>query len=84
MVLNDKFRGLKVMFSDNSRMIEGTVKFFKDDRGFGFIETEKQDYFVHFKDIVCDGFKSLKAGQRVKFVPEASPKGHSAKSVEIV
>lgn len=72
------------MSDDGIRLIEGTVKFFKEDRGYGFIETERRDYFVHFRYIVSDGHKTLVAGQKVKFLPGTSPKGHVATNVEII
>ena len=49
-------------------MIEGTVKWFNDSKGFGFIEQENgDDVFVHHSAINSDGFKSLNEGQRVSF-----------------
>lgn len=72
------------MFGMDSKLVEGVVKFFKDDKGYGFIQTTSRDYFVHFRDIISEGHRTLKEGQRVKFVPETSPKGHVAKNVELV
>ena len=49
-------------------MGQGTVKFFNAQKGFGFIEREDgDDLFVHFSNIVGDGYKSLDEGQRVEF-----------------
>lgn len=62
----------------------GSVKWFNEAKGFGFIQSEQKDYFVYFKDINSEGFKTLKEGQRVRFKSETSPKGLVAKSVEIV
>ncbi|WP_428846819.1 cold-shock protein [Nocardia terpenica] len=61
----------------------GTVKFFNDDKGFGFIAPDGggDDLFVHFKAIESDGFRSLKEGQRVSFVPERGQKGMQAAQV---
>lgn len=61
----------------------GTVKFFNDDKGFGFIAPDGggDDLFVHFKSIESDGFRSLKEGQRVSFVPERGQKGMQAAQV---
>jgi CspA family cold shock protein len=58
----------------------GTVKWFNDAKGFGFIAPDGggSDLFAHFKDIQSDGFKSLAENQRVSFVREASPKGDKA------
>ena len=49
-------------------MSEGTVKWFNDQKGFGFIESDEVgDVFVHYSSIEGDGFKSLQEGQRVRF-----------------
>jgi CspA family cold shock protein len=64
-------------------MQKGTVKWFNDQKGFGFIESELKDYFVHFKEIRNDGFKTLKPGQTVTFNPEKSAKGLIAKNVAV-
>jgi CspA family cold shock protein len=64
-------------------MKHGTVKWFNDGKGFGFIASEGSDYFVHFKEIQGQGFKSLKEGDKVTFEPGQSPKGPVAKNVQI-
>lgn len=56
-------------------MQTGEVKWFSDQKGFGFVTSEKKDYFIHFKEIQKEGFKSLKAGDKVRFVAFQSPKG---------
>lgn len=58
----------------------GTVKWFNDEKGFGFITPQGggDDLFVHFKAIESDGFKSLKEGQTVSFVAEKGQKGMQA------
>lgn len=62
---------------------KGTVKWFNDAKGFGFISAEGgQDLFVHFKSIQGDGFKSLKEGDKVAFVSTQGPKGLQADQVE--
>jgi CspA family cold shock protein len=64
-------------------MQKGIVKWFNDGKGFGFIASEGSDYFVHFKEIQGQGFKSLKEGNRVSFEQGQSPKGPVAKNVRI-
>ncbi|MFJ2983018.1 MULTISPECIES: cold-shock protein [unclassified Pseudomonas] len=61
----------------------GTVKWFNDEKGFGFITPDSggDDLFVHFKAIESDGFKSLKEGQKVSFVAEKGQKGMQAAQV---
>jgi CspA family cold shock protein len=61
----------------------GTVKWFNDEKGFGFITPQGggDDLFVHFKSIDSDGFKSLKEGQTVSFVAVKGLKGMEAKEV---
>ena len=64
-------------------MINGIVKWFNDQKGFGFVEAGGKDYFLHFKEIQADGFKSVKQGDKVAFEPSTSPKGPVAKSVMV-
>ena len=62
---------------------EGKVKWFNDQKGYGFIEQDGgKDLFVHHTAITGEGFKSLSEGQRVRFEIEQTPKGPSAKNVE--
>jgi CspA family cold shock protein len=66
--------------------MRGTVKWFNDSRGFGFItpnEGEK-DLFVHWSQIQGEGFKSLQEGQKVEFEVEQSDKGPVANTVRPV
>ncbi len=57
-------------------MPDGTVKWFSDKKGYGFISREGvDDIFVHFSAIVADGFKSLKEGEKVIFEITQGPKG---------
>ena len=63
-------------------MATGTVKWFSDSKGFGFIEHEEgDDVFVHFSVIEGDGFKSLNEGQAVEFDILDGPKGPQAANV---
>ena len=63
----------------------GTVKWFNDKKGYGFIERENgPDVFVHFSAITMDGFKSLREGERVEFVVEQGQKGPTAAQVRKV
>lgn len=63
-------------------MLNGTVKWFNDGKGFGFIQSGGKDFFVHYKAIKGGSeFKTLKEGEAVQFVAEASPKGPVAKDV---
>jgi len=62
----------------------GTVKWFNDAKGFGFITPESgEDVFVHFRAIQGNGFKTLKEGQRVTFMVVKGPKGLQADAVEV-
>jgi CspA family cold shock protein len=63
----------------------GTVKWFDDTKGFGFIQTEHgDDVFVHHTAITGTGFKTLSEGQRVKFDVTTGPKGQQASNVEVM
>ena len=64
-------------------MAEGTVKWFSDRKGFGFIEREDgDDIFVHFSSIDMPGFKTLTDGEKVTFDVEDSDRGPVAKNVK--
>ena len=63
-------------------MAEGTVKWFNDAKGYGFIEQDGgEDVFVHFSALPGDGFKSLAEGQDVEFDVVDGPKGPQAANV---
>jgi CspA family cold shock protein len=63
----------------------GTVKFFNDSKGFGFIEQESgPDVFVHFSAIQSEGFKTLTEGQKVEFTVTDGQKGPQAENVTAV
>jgi len=65
-------------------MPTGTVKWFSDEKGFGFITPDdgSKDVFVHHTAIQADGFRTLAEGAKVSFESEEGPKGPSAASVE--
>ena len=77
-------------FVTRSREVEemaaGTVKWFNDDRGYGFItpDAEGKDVFVHSSAISGEGFKSLAEGAKVEYEVEEGPKGPQARDVSVV
>jgi CspA family cold shock protein len=67
---------------EESSLAQGTVKWFSNEKGYGFIEREGgDDVFVHFSAITMDGYKSLTEGQRVEFEVVQGPKGAQAANV---
>jgi len=65
-----------------SNTTTGTVKWFNDEKGFGFIEQESgPDVFAHFSAIQDEGFRSLAEGQRVQFEVESGQKGLQAANI---
>lgn len=66
-------------------LAEGTVKWFSNEKGYGFIErAEGEDVFVHFSAIAQEGYKSLQEGQRVEFEVVQGQKGLQAANVQIL
>ena len=67
-------------------MVTGTVKWFNESKGFGFIAPAdgSADVFVHFSGIIGTGFKTLQEGQSVQFEVEQGPKGPQATQVQPV
>ena len=63
--------------------VNGVVKWFNDDKGFGFLTPNDggKDVFVHFRSIASEGFKSLAEGQQVQFIIEQGQKGPQASNV---
>ena len=67
-----------------SERIVGTVKWFNNGKGYGFIAREGgEDVFVHYSAIKADGYRSLNEGQKVEFTIEKGPKGLQAADVTI-
>lgn len=68
-----------------SETVKGTVKWFNDAKGYGFLaQPEGEDIFVHFSAIQSDGFRTLKEGQEVEFTVERGPKGLQASNVTVL
>ncbi|HSO97643.1 MAG TPA: cold-shock protein [Solirubrobacteraceae bacterium] len=67
-------------------MPTGTVKWFSDEKGYGFITPDDQgkDLFVHFSAITGNGFRSLAEGAKVSYEAEQGPKGPNAANVQLI
>ena len=67
-------------------MATGTVKWFSDDKGFGFITPDEgtKDLFVHHSGIIGDGYRSLAEGAKVSYDAESGDKGPKAANVQVV
>lgn len=66
-------------------MAIGTVKFFNNEKGYGFISREGEaDVFVHFSNIQGNGYKTLDEGQRVEFDVAPGRKGEEAQNVRVI
>ena len=66
-------------------MIKGTVKWFNEKKGFGFLSRDEgDDVFVHYTSITGEGFKTLREGQQVEFEVQDGPKGPQAVNVKAV
>ena len=66
-------------------MVRGTVKWFNNEKGYGFIEfTDKEDIFVHYSAINQNGYKSLNEGDCVEFTLLETSKGYQALNVSVV
>lgn len=66
-------------------MVQGTVKWFNDQKGYGFIAQDNgEDIFVHYSEIIGSGFKKLNEGDRVVFEIGEGKKGPAAKNVDLI
>ncbi|MDG2176164.1 MAG: cold-shock protein [Gammaproteobacteria bacterium] len=68
-----------------SDKVNGTIKWFDESKGFGFIEQESgKDVFAHYSEIIGEGYKSLNEGQRVEFLVTQGQKGLQAEQIVAV
>jgi CspA family cold shock protein len=68
-----------------SELTQGTVKWFNNSKGYGFISQENgEDVFVHFQSIVSEGFKTLNENDKVEFVVTNGQKGLQASEVKVI
>jgi len=73
------------LMKELGNMATGTVKFFNNEKGYGFISRESgDDVFVHYSNIQGDGYKSLEEGQAVEFDVAPGRKGEEAQNVRVV
>jgi CspA family cold shock protein len=76
---------MSIFRKELATMATGTVKWFNNRKGYGFIQQEDgPDIFVHHSAILAEGFKSLNEGDRVSFEIEEGEKGPAAKNVTII
>jgi len=82
-VLSCEFRRILQQKEHGNIMETGTVKWFNDAKGYGFISRQNgEDVFVHFSAIQANGFRSLQEGQQVQFDVVKGPKGWQAENVK--
>jgi CspA family cold shock protein len=77
----DESKGIEFLSGVLSMIHRGIVKWFNDAKGFGFINNEKGDVFVHYSVIQAEGFKTLKDGEEVQYELSEGPKGLNATKV---
>lgn len=65
-------------------IMNGKVEWFDQKKGYGFVVADGVDYFVHYKEIVAEGFKTLDAGDNVEFTPFEDSRGMKAKNVKLI
>ena len=72
--------------TESEIMATGIVKWFNDEKGFGFITPDGggEDLFAHFSEIRSEGFKSLKENQKVSFEIKQGPKGKQAANIQVI
>jgi cold shock protein len=75
----------KIQIKKEHQLEQGTVKWFNDAKGYGFISRQNgEDVFVHFSAIQAGGFRSLQEGQAVQFEVTKGPKGWQAENVQAI
>jgi cold shock protein len=80
-----KLSAISTQRKQSTTMETGTVKWFNDAKGYGFISRQNgEDVFVHFSAIQSNGFRSLQEGQQVQFDVVKGPKGWQAENVKAV
>jgi len=85
LAINTKLRSAVHRFKRNTSMEQGTVKWFNDAKGFGFLSRPTgEDVFVHHSAIQGNGFRSLQEGQQVEFNVVKGPKGFQAENVRAI
>ena len=62
----------------------GIVRWFNEKKGYGFVESQGVDYFLHFSELKGAGFKTVAEGANVEFIPRKGPKGMEASEVVVV
>ncbi len=79
-----RFRAFSQLVSRYTKMATGTVKWFNDTKGYGFIKQDDggEDLFAHFSEIKADGFRSLTEGQKVDFEVTMGQKGKQASNIK--